>query len=214
MNQEIKDLLKQKFPHFENELLEDISSISQLKEFSSGEQLMRTGQFFRSTILVIDGLIKLYREGDDGSEFFVYHIDGGNACALSMICASQHKTSELMAQVVEDARIVLVPIEKMDELMLNHKSWYYFVLETYRNRFNEILSVVDAIAFTSLDERLEFYLKKISNQLKTNRLQITHQEIANDVNSSREVISRLLKKMEQRGLIKLNRNQIELIALN
>ena len=98
----------------------------------------------------------------------------------------------------------------MDDLMTGYKSWYYFVLETYRSRFHELLEVVDNIAFSSMDERLEFYLKNQVKLSKTSDLAITHQQIATDLNSSREVISRLLKKMEQKGMLTMARNTISL----
>jgi CRP/FNR family transcriptional regulator len=104
---------------------------------------------------------------------------------------------------------ILVPITLMDELMRDHKSWYYFVIETYRSRYEELLSVIDNIAFKSMDERLEVHLKNQHQKLNTRRLTITHQDIARDLTSSREVISRLLKKMEQRGDLVLHRNYIE-----
>ena len=141
--------------------------------------------------------------------FFLYYIEPGGACALSMICAAKQETSEVMAKAVEDTVALLIPIQLMDELMRDYKTWYYFVLETYRNRYEELLTMVDNIAFKSMDERLEFYLKTQSEKLKTRQLNITHQEIANDLSTSREVISRLLKKMEQRGDLLLHRNYIE-----
>lgn len=198
---------------FESELVEKLAKLGTLKTFKEGEEMMRTGQYFRSTLLIVDGLVKLYREGDEGGEFFVYYIEPGNACALSMVCASQQRTSEVMARAMADSKAILVPIDEMDQLMLEHRSWYYFVLETYRNRFEELLTVIDAIAFKAMDERLEFYLIKQSRTLESTVIHTTHQEIANDLNTSREVISRLLKKMEQKGMISLQRNQIDLAPL-
>lgn len=212
MNAEIKQILLDTFPSFESDLIDVLASLGTIKEFKEGEELMRTGQYFKSTMLIVDGLVKLYREGDDGEEFFVYFIEAGNACALSMICASQQKTSEIMARAMSPGKAILVPIDKMDALMTEYKSWYYFVLETYRSRFEEILTVVDAIAFKAMDERLEFYLNKQSQTLNTKTLTTTHQEIANDLSTSREVISRLLKKMEQNGRVALQRHHIELIG--
>lgn len=171
--------------------------------------MMSQGQYFRSTMLIAEGRVKLYRKGSEGEEFFMYYIEAGGACALSMICAARQETSEIMAKAVEDVVALLIPISLMDELMRDYKSWYYFVLETYRNRFEELLTLVDNIVFKSMDERLEFYLLKQYEKLKTRQLTITHQEIANDLSSSREVISRLLKKMEQRGDLELHRNFIE-----
>jgi len=198
---------------FDDQLTHRLAELGTLKTFEEGEELMRTGQYFRSTMLIVEGLVKLYREGDNGGEFFVYYIEPGNACALSMVCASQQKTSELMARAMTPSKAIMVPIDKMDALMLEHKSWYYFVLETYRARFEEMLTVVDAIAFKAMDERLEFYLINQARTLETTIIKTTHQEIANDLNTSREVISRLLKKMEQNGMISLHRNQIDMAPL-
>ena len=213
MDLEIKTLLQQKFPAFDERLADKLAELGTLKTFEEGEELMRTGQYFKSTMLIVEGLVKLYREGENGGEFFIYYIEPGNACALSMVCASQQKTSELMAKAMTPSKAIMVPIDKMDALMLEHKSWYYFVLETYRSRFEEMLTVVDAIAFKAMDERLEFYLINQARTLETTIIKTTHQEIANDLNTSREVISRLLKKMEQNGMISLHRNQIDMAPL-
>ncbi len=126
-----------------------------------------------------------------------------------MICSARQEASEIMAKAVEDTAALLVPIHLMDEMMKDYRTWYYFVLETYRKRYEELLTVIDNIAFKSMDERLEFYLKQQQEKLKTRQLHLTHQEIANDLNSSREVMSRLLKKMEQRGDLALHRSYIE-----
>ncbi|HAQ71991.1 MAG TPA: Crp/Fnr family transcriptional regulator [Flavobacteriales bacterium] len=209
----MKTLLQQKFPAFDEQLADKLAELGTLKTFEEGEELMRTGQYFKSTMLIVEGLVKLYREGENGGEFFIYYIEPGNACALSMVCASQQKTSELMAKAMTPSKAIMVPIDKMDALMLEHKSWYYFVLETYRSRFEEMLTVVDAIAFKAMDERLEFYLINQARTLETTIIKTTHQEIANDLNTSREVISRLLKKMEQNGMISLHRNQIDMAPL-
>ena len=198
---------------FDDQLSDHLAELGTLKTFEEGEELMRTGQYFRSTMLIVEGLVKLYREGENGGEFFVYYIEPGNACALSMVCASQQKTSELMARAMTPSKAIMVPIDKMDALMLEHKSWYYFVLETYRSRFEEMLTVVDAIAFKAMDERLEFYLINQARTLETTIIKTTHQEIANDLNTSREVISRLLKKMEQNGMSSLHRNQSDMAPL-
>ena len=197
------------FPMFDKELATYISSISEDHTFDEGTILMKTGQFFKSSILVINGMIKLYREGDDGNEFFMYFLEGGNACALSMICATRNQSSQITAVAVEQTEVVMIPIRYMDELMTKYKTWYYFVLETYRSRFEELLFVIDNIAFKNMDERLEFYLKKQTEKFGKD-LNLTHQQIANDLNSSREVISRLLKKMEKSNFLILHRNHIEI----
>jgi CRP/FNR family transcriptional regulator len=171
--------------------------------------MMEIGHYFKSTILIAEERVKLYRQGEDGGDFFMYYLEPGNACALSMICATKRETSQVMAKTVDDTTVIAIPIWIMADLMQHHKGWCYFVLETYRNRFEELLSVIVGITFKALDERLHFYLKNQHIKLNTNQLHLTHQEIANDLNSSREVISRLLKKTEQKGMIALHRNYIE-----
>lgn len=201
--------IEELFPTFELALKEKLIEIATLKSFAEGEMMMETGQYFRSTMLVVKGKVKLYREGDEGGEFFMYYLEPGNACALSLICATKQETSEIKAKAVEETIALTIPIGMMDHLMKEYKTWYYFVLETYRTRFEELLTVLDGIAFKALDERLLFYLKNQYKKSGNRELQITHQEIANDLNSSREVVSRLLKKLEQRGEVMLHRNSIE-----
>jgi CRP/FNR family transcriptional regulator, anaerobic regulatory protein len=203
--------LQQNFSSFSKELINDIEANATLQSFKEGEILMRTGQYIKNTVLVLSGKIKIYREGEDGGEFFMYYLQPGQACAISMICATKNEKSQIMAKVDEDAELIMVPLALMDKWMMQHRSWYEFVIDTYRNRFEEVLIVVDSIAFRAMDERLQFYLKKQQASCNCDDIKLSHQEIANDLNTSREVISRLLKKMEQRDLIKLHRSHITLL---
>ena len=204
---------KKLFPQFEPELIEILDKNAIERNFHAGEVIVRTGQYIKSTVLVLNGRIKIYRQNDEGSEFLIYYLGPGEACAVSLICALQSQTSEITAKAVEDTEVLMLPVQLMDELMSKFKSWSHFVIQTYRNRFDEMLTVIDNIAFKNMDERLEFYLKRRNTDSGKLILNLTHQEIADDLNSSREVISRLLKKMEQLGKIKLNRNSIEIIKL-
>jgi len=206
-------LLQHNFPSFEAALKDDLARHAELCHFNAGAQLMRTGQYFRSTLLIVSGLVKVYREDDEGNEFFMYYLHPGQACALSMVCATKQQTSQVMAKAVKDTEAIAVPLMYMDEWMTKYKSWYHFVLETYRSRFEELLVTLDDVAFRSMDERLEFYLRRQQQALQKDILDVSHQEIADDLNSSREVISRLLKKMEQMGKVKLHRNAIEIMQL-
>ncbi len=210
MNQ---DSFEKLYGGFESGLKEELLSNSEILQFKEGDQLMRTGQYFRSTMLLVEGLVKVYREDEEGNEFFMYYLEPGDACALSMVCAIKQETSQIMAKAVKDTEVIAVPLKFMDLWMTKYKTWYHFVLETYRSRFEELLLTLDHIAFRAMDERLEFYLKRHRDTLRTNTIEINHQQIADELNSSREVISRLLKKMEQLGKLKLNRNAIEIINL-
>jgi CRP/FNR family transcriptional regulator, anaerobic regulatory protein len=199
------------FPLFEKELVQELETQSESRHFKPGEPLIRTGQYIRTSMLIISGLVKVYREDEEGNEFFMYYLQPGQACALSMICATRQQTSAIMAKAVKETEVMMVSPAHIDQWMLKYKSWNQFVLNNYRSRFEELLVTVDHIAFRSMDERLEFYLKKHQDTLHTNLLPLSHQEIADELNSSREVISRLLKKMEQMGKVRLHRNAIELI---
>ena len=207
------DLLRKSYPLFEDNLVTEIEEQGEFKTFPANEILMRKGQYIRSTMLVLNGLIKIYREDDDGNEFLMYYLKPGEACALSLVCAAKHEASPIMAKTVTETEVMMVPVDTMSEWMSKFKSWYQFVIETYRARFDELLVTLDNVAFRSMDERLEFYLKRAKEAQETNLLSISHHEIAQELNTSREVISRLLKKMEQKGLVGLHRNAIELKKL-
>jgi CRP/FNR family transcriptional regulator len=203
--------LQNQFPQFDNDLITYLERIGQVINVDEGDMMMRPGQYFKNALLILDGRVKLYREGDNGEEFFLYYLNKGEACALSMICAAKNEASAVKAKAMTSVKALAIPIQYMDELMQNHRQWYYFVLETYRARFEELLTVIDQVAFHSMDQKLEFYLKRQFDSMKTNKIVITHQEIADDLNTSREVISRLLKKLELHKRISISRNEITLL---
>ena len=201
------------FPQFDPSLIEHIEKIGQVVTFEEGEMLMRSGQYFKNSLLILDGRVKLYREGDDGEEFFLYYLEKGNACALSMICATKNEASAIKAKAMSPVKALAIPIQHMDGLMRDYQQWYYFVLETYRGRFEELLDVIDHVVFHAMDTKLEFYLKRQFEAFNSDKISITHQEIADDLNSSREVISRLLKKLESQKRISISRNEITRLDL-
>ena len=205
------DPIKKIFPSFSTELVKDVDTNASIQSFKAGDIIMRTGQYIKNTVLVISGKIKVYREDENGGEFFMYYLQPGQACAISMICATKNEKSQIMAKVVEDVELIMVPLALMDKWMMQHRSWYEFVIDTYRSRFEEVLEVIDSIAFRAMDERLEFYLKRHADACGCKELKLSHQEIASELNTSREVISRLLKKMEQLGIVALHRNNIEIL---
>ncbi|WP_428225412.1 Crp/Fnr family transcriptional regulator [Flavobacterium sp.] len=206
----MKELIKSHFPNFHHQLVDEIQQNASIQTVAAGEVIMRSGQYIKQTVLVVKGKIKIYREDEDGNEFFMYYLQPGQACAISMICATKQETSALMAKVVEDAELIMIPLTQMEKWMSQHRSWYEFVIETYRSRFEEVLVVIDSIAFKAMDERLVFYLKRHRDACGCNDVKLSHQEIASELNTSREVISRLLKKLEQSGKVKLHRSHIEL----
>ena len=201
------------FTQFEPELSKKIQQVGVVRKFKADEFLMKTGQSIRSAVLVTKGIIKVFREDDEGNEIFMYNLHPGEACAISMTCAARQIASQIMAKALIDTEVIAIPAELMDEWGSKYKSWYQFVLETYRSRFEELLDTLDQIAFRNLDERLLWYLKQHQKSLKTNVLKASFTEIAHELNSSREVISRLIKKLAEKGHIKIHKNQIEIIDL-
>jgi CRP/FNR family transcriptional regulator len=201
------------FPQLEKDLREQITSHSLITEVKEGEVLMETGQYIKSTILLMHGLLKVYREDDEGNEFFMYYLEPGSACAMSMLCAARNEKSQIKMQAMTDSEVAFIPIQIAEAWVNKYKSWYQFVVATYRERFEELLQLIDNIAFKSLDERLLFYLKR-HQKVSGNILHLNHQQIADELNSSREVISRLLKKLETQGIVKLNRSSVEIVNLD
>lgn len=202
--------LHQLFPGLEEGLYEEILRYGEIREAQAGAELLRAGQTIRSTMLVLDGVVKLYQESDEGEEYFIYHIQPGQACAVSMVCSYHAEQSQVTARALTDIRYLAIPLQYMDKWLSQYKSWHYFVIRSYRSRYDELLKTIHEIAFKNMDERLEFYLRGQVKQMGK-QVKLTHQEIANDLNSSREVISRLMKKMEKNGWIIIHRNSFEWI---
>jgi len=208
-----ENLLDARFAELEPQLKEEILSIGEVLEVKAGDVLLKMGQFIRSTMLILDGRIKIYREDEDGNEFLMYYLEPGNACAFSIMCAMNNEKSQVTAVADTEATLLSVPFESTAKWMHDFRSWDEFVIKTYRGRFEELLLTLDHIAFRSMDERLVFYLKR-KMEGEGDELHISHQQIARDLNSAREVISRLLKKMEQRGALKLERSVIKVKDLD
>lgn len=211
---ELPKTLKKYFPELEPELLELMAEVGQVVEIRQGDPLVQPGHQFRYMIFVLEGNVKIFREeqnGEDG-EFFMYSLTSGTTCALSLTCSNRMEQSAVKGVTMEDGIILLIPLENMERWLPKYKSWARFVVNTLRERIEEILETFDQVAFRNLDERLEFYLKRMQRDVGSDVLEISHQQIATDLNTSREVISRLLKKMEQRGKISMQRHSIELLS--
>jgi CRP/FNR family transcriptional regulator, anaerobic regulatory protein len=199
------------FPQFEQALIEEIGQKANINTVPAGSLLARKGQYFRYAWIVVEGLVKIYREDGEGNEFFIYYLEPGNACVQSMVCAAGQQTSEIVAIAVKDSTVLSIPLQVTDDWTTRFKSWNNFVLSSYRRRFEDLLTTLDQVAFRNMDERLEFYLKRQADKLGK-QLPLTHQQIAADLNTSREVVSRLLKNMEKNKRIVLHRSSIEWIS--
>lgn len=198
---------------FEKKLLEAIAEVGTLKEVPEGFKLMEVGQYVISMPLLLEGAIKILRDDDNGDELLLYFLEKGDTCAMTLSCCMGQTKSEIRAIAETDAKLIMVPIEKMEAWTSEFKTWRSFVFESYHNRLMELLETVDKIAFLKMDERLLEYLRDKAKVNSHDVINSTHQEIAYELHSSRVVVSRLLKKLENQGLVKLNRNSIKMLSL-
>ncbi|WP_192821266.1 Crp/Fnr family transcriptional regulator [Rufibacter sp. LB8] len=213
MDQDKINHIQEKFPQLEPALLLEIAKAGVIKHLEPEDEALRTGQYLKSNVLVLDGLVKVYREDEEGDEFLMYYLEGGNACALSMMCAARNEQSQVLAKAITPAEVLMIPAHVSEQWLVKFPSWHNFIIASYRARFDELLQTLDSIVFKSLDERLVFYLKRHQKVLGK-EVRLSHQQIAEELNSSREVISRLLKKLEQTGAVALHRNYLEIKNLD
>ena len=209
------EIIQQHFPFFkEPELVDAIANVAKEVNVKEGDSIIKIGEFIKSTPLISEGLLKIVRQDDDGHEILLYYLDGGNTCVMTVTCCMKQEKSKIKAIAEVDTHLLLIPFHYMDEWMRNFRSWRNFILQTYSARFEEMLSTLDSVAFESLDTRLLRYLSDRERALDTHEFHITHQQIAQELNSSREAVSRLLKKLETNGHIQLGRNRIKIINIS
>jgi len=199
---------------FEQALINEILQVGTYKEVPAGFKMMDIGSYVKGMPLLVSGAIKVLREDKDGNELLLYYLEKGETCSMTMTCCMGQTKSEIRAIAETDAKLIMIPIQKMELWTAKYKTWRNFVLESYHNRLNEMLHTLDSIAFDNMDERLLAYLKEKARVNEDKTIHSTHQEIAYDLHSSRVVISRLLKKLENLGRIELHRNYIEILHLD
>ena len=198
---------------FEAPLLQEINQVGTLKEIPAGYKLIDIGDYVRAMPLLISGAIKIMRDDDDGDELLLYFLERGDTCAMTLSCCIGQTKSEIKAIAEMDTKLVMIPIQKMEEWTGKYRSWRNFVFQSYHQRLEELLHTIDGIAFMNMDQRLIKYLKDKVHIQGDSVIRNTHQEIAYELHSSRVVISRLLKKLENLGKIELHRNSIKVISL-
>ena len=210
---EIKNKLVENYPSLtvNKDLLEEILAVGKLQSFAQGQKVIDYGKQSHFIPLILEGTLKVSRMNDQGNEVFLYTLGVGETCATTIDCCMEGKLSEIQAFAESDGVMWGIPKSQVNSWLDKYKHWTVFMLQSYQHRFNELLYTVDQIAFSKLDERLLAYLKKLTTELSDKTINTTHDAVAADLNSSREVISRLLKKLEKEGVIKLARNKITLV---
>ncbi len=210
----MKDKLQTHYGYlFEDALLEEIASIGIRKYVLQGTMIIDIGELISHMPLLLEGAIKILREDEQGDELLLYFLEKGDSCAMTFSCCLGRHKSEIRAVAESNTELLMLPVEKMEIWMAKYRTWRQFILDSYHTRMLELLETVDTLAFMRMDERL---LKHLQDKAKVNHddcIQTTHQEIAYDLNTSRVVISRLLKKLENEKKIEMHRNRIKILEL-
>jgi len=196
---------------FEKELLDEIEQVGTYKKLRENELLVDLGDQMKGIPLLLDGAIKIVREDKKGEEILLYVLEKGDTCASSFASAISNGKCGIRAIAEKESEIIFLPKEKLDEWMVKYKSWRNFIIDSYNIRLNEMMETIDSLAFMRMDERLYKYLTDRAQIMRETSLNTTHQDIAYDMHTSRVVISRLLKQLENEGKIKLHRNKIEIL---
>lgn len=195
----------------DTKLLQEINKYSRTKSVQKDEVLVNPGDALYFIPFVLAGVLRIIRVDQEGKEVFLYHLYPGQVCAMAINCCQSGKKSMVKAIAEDDTEILQLPVDKIDDWFA-YKEWRLFINSSYGDRLSELLQVIDLIAFSHMDKQVWHYLKERSTALNTKALYITHQQIADEMHTQREAISRLLRTMEQKNILRLGRNTIELIS--
>jgi len=196
---------------FEPELLREIEKFGQPVSVAAGETILDIGQIVRTMPIILSGTVKVIRVDEDGKELLLYYVTSAESCAMTFTCCMQQFPSDIRAVAEEDVDMIAIPVQLMDQWLVKYPTWKSFVMRTIRNRFHELLRTIDQIAFQKLDERLVHYLKEKSRVTGSTLVNLSHEQIAGELATTRVVISRLLKTLENQGKVLLYRNQVKLL---
>lgn len=211
--QNIEELEKYYGYFLEKELLNEVQKVGTLKVIQKDTVIIDVDEYIKFMPLVLEGAIKILREDKKGEELVLYYIEKGDTCAMTLSCCLGQTKSKIRAVAESDVKLIMIPKEKMGEWLGKYKTWQAFVLQSYHSRLDEMLDSLDTIAFLKMDERLLKYLKDKAMVNHNDTITTTHKEIAEDLHTSRVVVSRILKKLENENKIQLFRNSIKVIAL-
>lgn len=208
----MKNILKETYGLlFEEKLIDEIVAVSLLRDFKQDDVLIDFGDYIKKMSLLITGAIKILREDADEGELLLYFIEKGDTCAMSMACCMGETKSEIKAVAETNGTVIMIPVHKMEEWLGKYKSWRTYIFNSYNSRLKEMLHTIDNLAFMNMDKRILHYLQDKVKINHSKEIKNTHQEIAYDLHTSRVVVSRILKSLENEGTIRLHRASIELL---
>jgi CRP/FNR family transcriptional regulator len=193
------------------ELIAKLYEFGIQKNYEAGSIILNENSHIRSIPIVTKGVMKVIRLEEDGREMLLYYIKAGESCIMSFLGGMHNETSKVKVEVEEDAEILFLPMEKVALFIKDYPQWLDYIFRLYHKRFEELLEIINAIAFKKVDERLLNLLKTKSELTKSKTLLITHEQLANELGTARVVVSRLLKQLEESGQLTLGRNKIQLL---
>ncbi len=196
---------------FESELIDEIVQVGFLDKIKSGSTMIEIGDKMTHIPLILEGVVKIIRQEKEGEELVIYYLEQGDTCAISFINCINRKESIFRGVAEKDTEAIFIPVEKVDEWLANFRSWRSFIIDSYHFRLLEMVESIDSLAFMNMSERIHKYL---SNRVKISKdmdLKITHQEIADDLNTSRVVVTRILKELHENGKVYSTRNKIRVL---
>ena len=196
---------------FHSDLVKEIEDSGNLKQFSAGDVIVNMDSYIKHIPVVISGSMKVIRTEEDGREILLYYLTPGESCIVSILAGMKNETSKIKAIVEEDAEIMLIPADKAKEWVRKYPEWTDFIFNLYQKRFEELLEVVNSVAFQKIDTRLLHLIKQKTQLYQSKEISVTHQQLADELGITREATSRVLKQMEKENLLILSRNKIELL---
>jgi len=210
---EIAEVVKSNFPQLasSNSLIEEIGKIGTLKNYKKDSIVLKENSYVKAIPLLINGLIKIYKEEENGNEVLLYYIKPGETCIVSVMAGEKDKKVRVKGVVEEDCTVILIPKNKLYKLRKNFPLWNLYIYEQFNDKFDEVIDMVKVLTFSHKEKRLEDFLITKANLNPTKIVNKSHQEIANELGSSREVISRLLKKLEKEGKVALSLRKIKIL---
>jgi CRP/FNR family transcriptional regulator len=207
------ELIRKTFPFLEKDLIAEIAEVSVINELEPDQSLLGEGDYIKAFPMVLKGSLRVVRLSEDGNELLLYYLNQGEICAMALTCCMGLQKSNIKMTAEESSVVLTIPVDKPEKWMSEYRTWKEFMMYSYRKRFDELLDTIDSIAFTKLDERLVRFFEDRYKSTGKSIFKGTHQEIALQLNTSREVVSRLLKNLEKINKVITDRNSVDYSAL-
>ena len=211
MNSSFQSLRKPKSEKPVSEIIDELRMEGYEREYEKGDILVKPGRPISDIPIILEGAISVYQLDDDYREMLLYYLEEGDMCIMSFMGGLYNESSKIKAVASEKSRVLLIPVQKIGTVIKHHPEWVEYIFDVYHQRFHELLDVVNAVAFKKMDERLLNFIEKKREITGKSTIKITHEELANELGTARVVISRLLKELEKKGVLKLARNKITLL---